>query len=451
MPKHVDVFIIGGGPAGQSLAHSLSQYDLNITISEPRGFGGTCTLRGCDPKRILVTVTEAVDNANRLLGKGIENKVCAAWQAMTKRVHEIIDGIPARAIAALEDQGIEVLKEWVSFKDDKTLLVGDQTYTADHIVIATGQRPAPLNIPGSAFAKTSANFHTLPELPDKVLFIGGGYIGLESAHVARRVGAEVTILNDNANPLPMFDRDYCEKMIEITRHIGVDFALDTTVTRIEEAPTGFRVSAKSKDGTTSTYEAGLVMNTAGRIPNLEKLKLDQADIKSEDKGIPVDEYFRVNGKTHIYAIGDVALNESPPLTPVANLEGEALATTIGKGTDTKANYKGLPTVVYTLPELAAVGLTESKAKKAGYDVSVVENGDARDKYNAKRTNARGYAYKTVIDKSTDKILGATLIGPRASEVINLFALAMRTDITATTLAGTPFAYPTWGSDTEKMV
>ena len=450
MPTPVDVFIIGGGPAGQKIAHALAAEKYRVGIAEYRGFGGTCALRGCDPKRILVTLSEAVDGVDRLMGHGLAGEARLDWKQAKQRVQEIIGPIPKRAHDSLTEAGIQVYEQRASFVDKHTLQLGNEQIRAEKIVIATGKRPAPLGIPGEAFAKTSDDFHHLDEIPERVLFVGGGYIGLEAAHICCRAGAEVIIINSDDDPLPMFETDLVDRLIETTRDMGVDFVMNAEATAIEQHAGAYRVSVKSKDGTEKTYVADLVMNTAGRVPNLEDLNLGAAGIAPTEQGIAVDDYMRIDGAAHLYAVGDIADNGAPPLTPVASLEAKALIATL-QGKLTRPDYTGLPTAVYTLPELAGVGLTEQEALGAGHEVRITQQLDAGDQFNAKRSRVRAYGYKTVVDAKTNRLLGACILGPDASEIINLFALAIRSGMDVKFLQETPYAYPTWGSDVSGMV
>lgn len=450
--QQFDVFVIGGGPAGKTLAEKLAKAGKTVAVAEPNGFGGTCTLRGCDPKRVMVTRTMALQDALNIQGAGLDGTPTLNWPDTRAAVHDIIGPVPDGIREKLEEAGVTVFLAYAEFTGAHTLSVGGEEVRAEQIVIATGQRPAPLDIPGEGHARTSDTFHEIDEIPARAIFIGGGYIGMESAHFLARAGAKVTILNNDDDPLPMFEPDLVARFLDCTKALGIDYVPDTSAAAIAEAGSGgFRVSAKDKNGEASSYEAELVMNTAGRIPNLEKLNLAAAGIETEKGGIPVDDHFRVEGAPHVFAIGDIGNAESPPLTPVAGLEAEAVLETItGEGPGT-ANYDGIATVVYGLPELATVGLMESAARKQGRDIRVVEQLDADGQFNARRTGARAYGYKVIVDAGTDELIGGHLIGPQAGEQINVLALAIRYGLTAEQLRLMPFAYPTWGSDLSGMM
>ncbi len=448
--QEFDVFIIGGGPAGKTLAQKCSEGGLRVGIAEPYGFGGTCTLRGCDPKRIMVTRTMLMQDADNLNRKGLEAAPKLDWPTTRAEVARILDPKPGEIDEQLRKAGVKTFLAKAAFTEPHKLKVGSEAIEAQHVVIATGQRPAPLECEGAAFAKTSDDFHHLDAIPKRTVFIGGGYIGMESAHFLAKAGSEVTILNNDDDPLPMFEPDLVERFLRCTKNLGIDYVPNAKATRIEQTDGGsFCVSAENKDGKVSTYEADLVMNTAGRVPNYDALELGKAGVESDKEGIPVDEFFRTN-VAGVYAIGDIAGNEGAPLTPVAQLEAEALLATL-LGTDTKVDYSGVATVVYGLPELATVGLMESAAREKGVGIKVVEQIEADGRFNAERTHARAYGYKVILDEATDKVLGAHLIGPQAGEQINLFALGIRYGLTGEQLRQMPFAYPTWGSDVSGMV
>ena len=445
-----DVFVIGGGPAGQTLAEACAREGLRVGITEYRGYGGTCALRGCDPKRVLVTRTMALHDAHRLDGHGLEGVPAFSWSHSRAAVDAIIGPIPDKARDALREAGITVLSGQAKFVGPRALAVDGHRVTAEHIVIATGQRPAPLDVPGAAFAKTSDDFHQLPELPRRIVLIGGGYIGLETAHLCARAGREVAVLNNDDDPLPTFDPELVERFIDCTRDLGIDYRPNTAAKAIERLRDGegFRVSVETADGDTDHLVCDLVVNAGGRIPNLDTLDLARAGIPTEGKGIPVDVYFRVPECPGVYAIGDIALSGAPPLTPVANLEARALARTL-LGENTACDYRGVATVVYATPELACVGLTEREAEERGIAVEVRALVDARHKFNARRSRATAYGFKVLVDPD-DRIVGAHLLGPLAGEQINVLALAIRSGLTAETLREMPFAYPTWGSDVSAM-
>lgn len=460
---HFDLFIIGGGPAGQHLAHECQSAGMSVGITEYRGYGGACGLRGCDPKRVMVGVAEAVDGVDRLADRGLCGRATVEWGELVDFVGEFVDDKPAKALASLRQAGVTAYTGRARFTGERALRVEGHTeedeepvdpvdVTAERIVVATGQRPRPLDVPGAEFTKTSDDFHGLPELPKRLLFVGGGYIALESAHVAHRCGAEITIVNNDDDPLAIFDTDLAGRLVELTGEMGIEFVMNARATAIERLDGGgFRVTVEGADGSVQTRETDLVLNTSGRVANFEGLDLPAAGIEASPDGIPVDDHFRSRDNEYVYAIGDCADGNGPPLTPVANTDAAALAEGLIAGKPAEVDYTGLCSAVYCLPELAMVGLTERQARERDLDVAITAQIDFDDAYHARRTHARAYGYKTLVDKETGKLVGAHLLGPRASEVINVFALALRAGLGPEVLHAVPWAYPTWAGDVGKMV
>ena len=453
--QHFHTFVIGGGPAGKRIAAALARDGHAVGLAEPNGVGGTCALRGCDPKRVMVTAADALERAQRLDGCGLRaGDLRPDWQQLMARVEELIAPKAPDGREELEEAGVRFYDAEARFDSDAHVLrVGKNRVRADRVVIATGQHPRPLDIPGAAFAKTSDDFHRLPKVPRRVLFVGGGYIALESAHVLRRFGAEeVTLVNADERALPMTETALEDRLLAATEQLGIRYVNCASVTAIERVEGGFRVSVEEDNGQTWTRDVDLVMNASGRLPTLDVLGLAGAGIEFDrQSGIAVDEYLRVRGADDVYAVGDVADSQAPPLTPVATLEADAVLAAL-RGEDPVApRYEGLPTAVYTLPQLACVGLTEEVARERGHEVEVTERLDADGQFNAQRVHARAYGYKTVADASSGKLLGAHLLGPAAAETINLFALAIRAGLPASIFRDVPWAYPTWASDTAGMV
>ncbi len=337
------------------------------------------------------------------------------------------------------------------FLDENTLSVEGKTVTADKIIIATGQRPMELQIPGRNHALVSDDFLNIEKLPESIVFIGSGYIGMEFAHVAARLGVKVTMVDIMDRPLSNFDEDmvaYIQKLSE--EELGIDFIFNAEVTEIEKLQKNFRVTAK-KDGKEISVKAELVFNTAGRVPSIDDLDLEKGKVKYSRKGIVVNEFLQSPSNKNVYACGDVFDSEGLPLTPLSSQEARVVAGNIlSKNKPKKAHYPPQPTVVFTLPNLASVGLSEKEAKDKGYDVAVKQK-LASKWFLAKHINEEVYAFKTIVDKKTGLVLGAHLVGPEASEVINMFVMCICGKLDCQTIKQMIFAYPTWGNDIKGMV
>jgi glutathione reductase (NADPH) len=311
--------------------------------------------------------------------------------------------------------------------------------------------PQPLGIPGEEFLCSSTEFLDLPELPRRIVFVGAGYISFEFSHIAARAGANVTLVA--RKPLPGFDATLVERLVAHTREIGVDVRLDTEVIGVERVQAGgsFRVTCR-KDGTTSSVDADLVVHGAGRVPSTARLDVQRGNVRIDDRGaIEVNEYLQSVTNPLVYAAGDVTLPPGKlPLTPVAAHEGAIVASNLLRGNTKRPNYVGTPSVVFTIPPLASVGLTEHDARELGVDIRV-RSEDTSTWYSNRRTRTPVGAFKTIVDASSDHVLGAHVLGDGADEAINLFSLAIRLGVPSAELKRAIYAYPTSSSDLPYML
>ncbi|MCP9200182.1 NAD(P)/FAD-dependent oxidoreductase [Gramella sp. GC03-9] len=442
--KKYDVFIIGSGMAGMTIANKCASKGLSVGITDELPYGGTCALRGCDPKKVIIGATEVRDFAQRLKGKGIDTIPNINWKDIMAFKQTFVDEMPRKIEKGYKKNGIDTFHSSATFRNENTLSVGNETIQADKVVIASGSKPKVLDFEGGQLAKTSTDFLNLKELPQSLLFIGGGYIAFEFAHIAARSGAEVTIVHRGKRPLENFDKDIVKHLVDVTRNLGIKIVLETEVSKIESKD-GHYITTGISNGNETTYKAAAVFNSAGRPPAIFDLELEKAGISFSKKGIEVNEYLQSTTNANIYAAGDAADSRGLPLTPVAVLEGHVVASNIIKGNKKKVSYPPMPSVVFTLPTMATVGLLEDEAKEKGYDINV--NFEKVDNwFNARRLNVDEYAYKTIIDKNNNTILGAHLIGPHCEETINLFAMAIKTKMTISDLRTMIFSYPTMASD-----
>jgi glutathione reductase (NADPH) len=357
--------------------------------------------------------------------------------------------VPANRERTFAEAGIAAFKGSARFLDETTLMVGDDRLRARHVAIASGAKPGPLTMPGAAHVVTSDRFLDLERLPNRVLMIGGGYVSFEFAHMAARADAIVTVLDRGPRPLAAFDPDLVELLVERTRAAGVTFHANAPVEAIERTTDGFRVRA-ALDGRPEAFEAELVVHGAGRVPAIDQLDLDKAHVRAGKRGVEVNEFLQSISNPAVYAAGDAAASTGWPLTPVASLEGEVVAANLLEGNHATPDYTGVPSAVFTIPELARVGLLEADARERGIDVEVKFT-DMRDWYTVKRVGETHAAAKVLVENGSGRIVGAHLMEPEASEVINLFALAMRTGLRAGDLKRLVSTYPSAGSDVLYLV
>jgi glutathione reductase (NADPH) len=443
-----DLLVIGTGTAAQVTAGRIRKAGRTVAMIDHRPFGGTCALRGCDPKRMLVSGTEAIDLSRRMHGHGVAGELRIDWRELIAFKRSFTDLIPPKREEDFAKRGIDAFHGIARFAAPDAVTVEGRVLKGGRILIATGARPVPLGFPGAQHAITSEAFMELERLPDRIVMVGGGYIAAEFSHIAARASANVTVLQRHERLLPYFDPDLVGWLTEKFREIGIDVRTRSTVTAIERSGHVFRVQTKTPNGN-AVVEADLVVHAAGRVPDIEELNLSAANVAVTGGRLPLNEYLQSMSNPIVYAAGDAAAI-GPPLTPVSSHDGKIVAANILEGNRHKPDYRGVPSVAFTLPPIAAVGLSEAAARAQGLAVRV-NSAKVPYWYTARRVAESVYGYKTIIAEDTGRILGAHIVGPHAEEVINLFAIAIRHDLTAEDLKSMMFAYPTGASDVGYML
>lgn len=449
MQTSYDLIVIGTGSAASAIAYQCRAAGWTVAVIDRRPFGGTCALRGCDPKKVLMGAAEVIDAVARLRGKGVQApEVRLDWPELMRFKRSFTDPAPERREEGFTAQGIAGYHGAARFTGRHSLRVDGVELEARHVAIAAGAEPAKLPIEGFEHLATSDTFLALDTLPPRIAFVGGGYIASEFAHIAARAGAQVTVLHRGERLLKGFDPDLVRRLTERTRALGVDLRLGYEVTAVRKAAEGYRVHAKGPDGE-QVFVTDLAVHGAGRVPAVTGLDLAAGGIDHEGTTIRVNDYLQSVSNPAVYAAGDAA-RTGLPLTPVATLEGNAVAANLTQGNHVKPDYTGTPSVVFTVPPLARVGLLEEEAHRRGLRFRVAGE-DMSDWYSARRVGESCAAFKTLIEEGSGRILGAHLVGPEAAELINLFALAIRRGISAAELRQTLFAYPTAASDIGYML
>lgn len=448
--QNFDLIVIGTGSAGATVAHQCRAAGWQVTIVDSRPFGGTCALRGCDPKKVLVGAAEVVDWQRRMQGLGVAaDNVQIHWAELMQFKRRFTDPVPQNRLDDYHQAGIATFQARAKFLDQTTLQVGEDRLVARHVVIASGAKPRDLAIPGAELVTTSDQFLELAHLPQRIVFIGGGYISFEFAHIAVRAGAEVCICHRGARPLEPFDADMVAALVTASRALGITVRLNSAVHAIEQAADGLRVHVATGNQQQS-LPADLVVHGAGRVPEIDDLALAVAGVTRNERGVLVNDYLQSISNPAVYAAGDAAAGGGPPLTPVASAEGRVVAANLLQGNHQKPNYTGTPSVVFTIPPLAAVGLRAEEAVQQGRKFTVHTDKTAAW-YSSRRTNEEHTAFKVLVEDETGQILGAHILGAHAEEVINLFGLAMRHGLRASDLKSMIYAYPTKASDISYMV
>lgn len=269
-----DVFVIGAGMSGAAVARKCAKKGLKTAISGFRPYGGTCALRGCDPKKVLIDGASLREHVQLHLGKGVTGEVKINWQELMTFKNTFTDPVPKNMEKGFKQAGIDTYHAPVSFLDDSTLQVGEQTISAEKIVVVTGARPRVLNVPGEEHTIVSDDFLNLTELPAHITFIGGGYISFEFAHLAARAGASVTIIDHGPEPLKNFEQEIVKHVERVSGEAGITIKLNTQVQAILKEGNGFKLNISGKNGE-ETISTDLVVSAIGRVPEVERLNLDK--------------------------------------------------------------------------------------------------------------------------------------------------------------------------------
>ncbi len=448
MAKQYDLVVIGTGAAAQVASFRMREAGWSVAVVDSRPFGGTCALRGCDPKKVLVGGAETVDMARRMSGRGVDGEVRVDWRDLIAFKRSFTDPVPQALEKEYADSGIDAYHGRASFIDRETLQIDGETLKGRYFLIASGARPVPLGFPGAEHLITNEEFLALEKLPKRIVLVGGGYIAAEFSHIGARAGAKVTVLQRAERMLKPFDRDLVGWLMEKFTELGIDVRTGTAVEAVEKNGAGFIAKARSPDGPV-VVETDLVVHAGGRIPDIDSLDLDAAGVAREGKRLKLNEFLQSVSNPAVYAAGDAAA-AGPPLTPVASHDASIVAANLLEGNGHRPDYRAVPSVAFTIPPIAMVGLGEEKARERGVKFRVKAE-KVPDWYTARRVAETVYDYKTLVEEDTGRILGAHLVGPHADEVINVFALAIRHEVSAEVLKATIFAYPTGASDIAYML
>jgi len=448
MDRQYDLVVVGTGITS-AVATRCREAGWSVAVIDRQPFGGTCALRGCVPKKILVSAADAVQGARDLTGKGVPaESLTIDWPGLMRFKRSMIGQTTERTEQSWARMVVELFHGLARFVGPTTLAVGEDRLTGRHIVLAAGSVPGPLPFPGAERLVTSDRFLDLDRMASRVLFVGGGYISFEFAHVAARAGAQVTILHRGPRPLEGFDPDLVDMLVRRSGEAGIRVELGIEVRGVDAAGDSLVVRGVQQ-GVERSFETDLAVHGAGRVPDLDDLDLDAGGVKREKRGVTVNQFLQSVSNPAVYAGGDAAAN-GLALTPKAEHDAGVLTNNLLEGNRRTPNYEGIASAVFTIPPLAAVGLTEDAARAAGRRFRV-NHQDTAGWFNTQRVGETASGFKVLVEEETDHVLGAHLLGPRADEVINLFAVAIRLRIPARELQQVICAYPTYSSDMHYML
>ena len=428
MAYDYDTIVIGGGPGGLAAAYGLAAKQ-RVLVIESDLWGGTCPNYGCDPKKMLYRGVEVKNAALRMNGFGISGTAKIDWPSLMAFKRSYTTGIPAGTLTGLTRTGIKTLYGRAQLLGQHMVKVGSQNVTGEHIVIATGHTPRFPDIPG-------ANL-----LPTSIAFIGAGYVSVELANIAAAAGADVHIIGHSDRLLRAFPKVATEALKQLLLKTGIHFHPNVELTKISPLGTMTHLHADGFD-----LNVDMAVTAMGRIANVADLGLANAGIKSDLRGIPVDDHLRT-AVANIYAIGDVNLKPQPKLTPVAGFEGRYVAQQI-LGSQEPIHYPAIPTIVFGPTELAKVGVALEDALAAPEQYQVTHN-ETTHWYTYNRIQDPDAQVWTIVDKSTGKLAGAVVLASLAEDLINTFAAAIDAGQEPSDL-NRIYAYPSAQSDLQYL-
>ncbi|QDH16729.1 dihydrolipoyl dehydrogenase family protein [Swingsia samuiensis] len=428
-----DVICIGGGHASWPVAATLQKQGLQTLLIANDRLGGTCTSWGCDPKILLDAPFEIMAEAARYRDIGLEGNLKLNWEALQAYNRKVIAPLPGMLQNMIEQSGAQIVFGSARLTSPHTVLVNGKEHHAKKIVIATGRRAATLNIPGAEYIRNSSDFLYTEHFPERIVFIGAGIISLEFASMAVRMAREVVIITNGNTILPQYYDRYSRKLLAQLEAEGVKFHFDQTLSSVVKRDEEYLVKTQSGLEIKTDY----VLGASGRIPNVEGLGLEEAGVIFSQRGIPTDEQFRTN-VPHIYASGDIRDTSIPRLTPTAFFEAGCIVQHI-LGEAMPMTYPAVPNVVFTIPRIAQVGISQKEAKNSDAYRSVdIDYG----KQMLFQTRNEKEAEVAVVLNKEGYLVGADIYGDFSGELINFLTLVINLKLTARDLRGMIFAFPT---------
>ncbi|KPL67347.1 glutathione reductase [Erythrobacter sp. SG61-1L] len=436
-----DLFIIGAGSGGVRASRIASSHGARVAVAEEYRVGGTCVIRGCVPKKMLVygsMFAEELSHAGNY-GFTIEGK-SFDWKVLRDFVNADVDRLEGLYGKTLENNKVEKYLERATVTGPNSVkLASGKEITAKYILVAVGGWPAMPEIPGVEHCISSNEVFHLDEQPKRLLVVGGGYIAMEFAGVFNALGSEVTVINRSDTILRGYDRVIVERLTEIVQARGIQFKLNANIRSVTKQAGGSLLADLGGE----TIEADQILIATGRKPNTAGLGLETAGIKLGVKGeVPVDEYNRTSC-TSIYAVGDVT--DRVQLTPVAIREGHAFADTVFGNNPRTIQYDHIPSAVFSQPPIAGVGLTEEQARREYPDVRVYKS-DFRPMKNIFSPKAERGLYRMIVDEQTGKVLGLHMIGPEAPEILQAAAIAVKAGLTKADFDATVALHPSMAEE-----
>jgi glutathione reductase (NADPH) len=435
-----DLLVIGAGSGGVRAARIASGLGAKVAIVEEHRIGGTCVVRGCVPKKLLVYgahFAEDLEDARRfgwqLAGASFD------WPTLRDNVLAEVTRISGLYRQTLETHKVDIFEGHADITGPNSARIDGHNINTKFILIATGARPQIAAVPGIEHAITSNEVFHLEKLPERILIAGGGYIANEFAGIFNELGSKVTVVNRGDQILRSYDAQIRDRLLQISMSKGIQFLFNSPLKGIERRSNGV-LDVRLGD---TTVECDAMLCAVGRVPNTERLGLESAGVELDANGaVKVDEYSRSTCAS-IYAVGDVT--NRVQLTPVAIREGQAFAETVFGNRPTKVDYNCIPSAVFSHPPLAGVGLTEAQARSRLGPVKVYTS-DFRPMKNVLANRNERALFKLVVDETDDRIVGAHMIGPDAPEILQVLAVAVKARLRKSQLDECVAIHPTMAEE-----
>jgi glutathione reductase (NADPH) len=433
-----DLFVFGAGSGGVRAGRVAARHGARVILAEEHRVGGTCVIRGCVPKKLLVYASRFAEDFEDSIGFGWTTQgVAFDWPTLIANKDIEIDRLNKAYIRNLDAAGAEILHERAEFVDRHTVrLAGGRIVSAETILIATGAAPSiPQHLPGRELAITSNEAFHLASLPRRIVIVGGGYIAVEFAGIFSGLGVETVLLYRGEQILRGFDDDLRHGLAVEMRKKGIEIRTRADVAALERSGDGVRVILGDGAG----FGAGVVMYATGRIPNTFGLGLDGVGVEITPHGAVKVDRWSQSTVPGIYAVGDVTNRVN--LTPVAIREGQAFADTVFGKTPTAVDHDNVPSAVFSQPELGTVGLTEEKARQKFAAVDIYKTQFRPMKHTLSGRGERTLM-KLVVEAATGKVVGCHIMGPGASEMVQLLGIAVKLGATKADFDATVAVHPT---------
>ena len=442
MTHDYDLFTIGAGSGGVRASRVAAAHGARVAVAEEFRVGGTCVIRGCVPKKLLVYGAHFAEDLADARRFGWDVPTCAfSWPTLRDNVLAEVDRLNGLYKQTLDNAGVDILHERAEVAGPNAVrLASGRTVTARHILIATGARPVVPDCEGCEHGITSNEVFHLDHLPRRLVIAGGGYIANEFAGIFNELGVEVTILNRSATLLRGYEREVVERLQAISTDKGIRFHLGAVFDRIEKRADGTLVSHLS-DG--ATLESDVILYAIGRVPQTAGLGLEDAGVTLAANGAVVVDDASQSSVPSIHAVGDVT--DRIQLTPVAIREGQAFADTVFGDLPHTVDYNCVPAAVFSHPPMAGVGVTEAEVRAEGREVTV-HRSDFRAMKNVLAGRDERGLYKMICDAGTGRVIGLHMIGPDAPEILQAAAVAVKAGLTKADFDATVALHPSMAEE-----